>query len=101
MTGPAAGEPDRGKGEPQRSTAVRDTASGILWILALGLALRVIIAYLLPGSGFSVDLGAFRYWANDLADNGLRGFARTQRIEASRWPTLCAWEIFNVKRDES
>ncbi|HZM73012.1 MAG TPA: phospholipid carrier-dependent glycosyltransferase [Candidatus Polarisedimenticolia bacterium] len=74
MTGPAAGEPDRGKGEPQRTTAGRDTASGILWILAIGLALRVIIAYLLPGSGFSVDLGAFRYWADNLADNGLYGF---------------------------
>ena len=74
MTGPAAGEPDRGKGEPQRSTADRDTASGILWILALGLALRVIIAYLFRGAGFSVDLGAFGYWANNLADEGLYGF---------------------------
>jgi Gpi18-like mannosyltransferase len=74
LTGPAAGEPDRGRGQPQQSTADRDTASGILWILALGLALRVIIAYLLPGSGFSVDLGAFRYWADNLADNGLYGF---------------------------
>ncbi len=74
MTGPAAGEPDRGKGAPLGSLGRRDTAAGILWILALGLAFRLIIAYLLPGSGFEVDLASFRFWANDLADNGLYGF---------------------------
>jgi Gpi18-like mannosyltransferase len=46
----------------------------VLVVLALGLALRLIIAYLLPGSGFEADLNAFRYWANDLATNGLSGF---------------------------
>ena len=43
-------------------------------VLALGLALRLIIAYLLPGSGFRVDIASFQYWANNLADEGLRGF---------------------------
>ena len=43
-------------------------------VLALGLALRLIIAYLLPGSGFDVDLGAFQFWARDLAENGPCGF---------------------------
>ena len=51
-----------------------DTAGGILVLLALGLTFRLIIAYLLPGSGFDVDINAFRFWANDLADNGLYGF---------------------------
>jgi hypothetical protein len=74
LTGPAAGEPDRGRGAPPRSTGVRDTAGGILGILAAGLALRIIIAYLLPGAGFKVDLDSFRFWAGNLADNGLGGF---------------------------
>jgi predicted membrane-bound dolichyl-phosphate-mannose-protein mannosyltransferase len=43
-------------------------------VLALGLALRVIIAYLLPGSGFRVDLEAFTAWSVDLANNGPIGF---------------------------
>ena len=34
-------------------------------VLALGLALRLIIAHLLPGSGFEVDLSAFRFWADE------------------------------------
>jgi predicted membrane-bound dolichyl-phosphate-mannose-protein mannosyltransferase len=42
--------------------------------LALGLTLRLIIAYLLPGSGFKNDIGAFQFWANELADHGLYGF---------------------------
>ena len=36
--------------------------------------LRLIIAYLLPGSGFGVDLVSFRAWADDLAQNGPFGF---------------------------
>jgi Gpi18-like mannosyltransferase len=46
----------------------------VLVVLALGLALRLILAFLLPGSGFKVDLGAFQYWASDLARNGPFGF---------------------------
>ncbi|HUQ44531.1 MAG TPA: phospholipid carrier-dependent glycosyltransferase [Candidatus Limnocylindria bacterium] len=51
-----------------------DAAGGILVILALGLILRLIIAYLLPGSGFKVDLESFRFWADNLAAEGLNGF---------------------------
>jgi hypothetical protein len=44
-------------------------------LLALGLALRFIIAYvLLPGSGFPNDLGAFQFWGNDIAAHGPIGF---------------------------
>jgi Gpi18-like mannosyltransferase len=51
-----------------------DVAGGILVLLALGLAFRLIIAYLLPGSGFKVDIQAFQFWANNLADDGIYGF---------------------------
>jgi predicted membrane-bound dolichyl-phosphate-mannose-protein mannosyltransferase len=71
LTGPAIGEPDPGR-TPSR-TGSGDTG-GILVLLALGLAFRLIIAYLLPGSGFKNDIGAFQFWANDLADHGLYGF---------------------------
>jgi dolichyl-phosphate-mannose--protein O-mannosyl transferase len=40
-------------------------------LLALGLLLRLIIAYVfLPGSGFGVDIGSFSAWAIELARNG-------------------------------
>ena len=74
MTGPASGGPERGTGAPSRSTGTQGAVGAVLVVLALGLALRLIIAYLLPGSGFEVDLGAFRFWADDLARNGPRGF---------------------------
>ena len=73
MTGPAIGEPDPERAAPAR-TRFAGAASGILVLLAVGLTLRLIIAYLIPGSGFGVDIGAFSYWANNLADHGLYGF---------------------------
>ena len=72
MTGPVSGEPVRG-GSVTR-TGTRDGVGSILILLALGLAFRVIIAYLLPGSGFANDIGAFQYWASNLASQGLHGF---------------------------
>jgi 4-amino-4-deoxy-L-arabinose transferase-like glycosyltransferase len=48
--------------------------TGITGLLVLGLALRLIIAYLIPGSGFGVDLSSFQYWASNLANEGLHGF---------------------------
>jgi len=51
-----------------------NAARGILVLLALGLAFRLIIAYLLPGSGFGVDVTSFRFWASNLASQGLSGF---------------------------
>ena len=74
MTGPASGGLERGTGAPARSTGTQGAVGAILIVLALGLALRLIIAYLLPGSGFKVDLGAFQFWASDLARNGPLGF---------------------------
>ena len=73
MIGPAIGGPDPGRAALSRSRFV-DAGGGILVILALGLTLRLIIAYLLPGSGFRVDLQSFRFWADNLADAGLYGF---------------------------
>src|SRR4051794_41857409 len=52
---------------------MRDSARAIGTLLAAGLALRLIIAYLLPGSGFKVDLGAFEFWAHNLAQQGPAG----------------------------
>jgi hypothetical protein len=47
----------------------------ILVLLALGLALRLIIAYvILPGSGFPSDLGSFQAWSRQIADQGPVGF---------------------------
>ena len=43
-------------------------------LLGLGLAFRAIIAYLLPGSGFRVDIDSFAFWASNLATEGLHGF---------------------------
>ena len=74
MTGPVSGGLERGTGAPARSTGTQGAVGAILIVLALGLALRLIIAYLLPGSGFKVDLGAFQFWASDLAKNGPFGF---------------------------
>jgi len=54
---------------------MRDAIVPLGVLLALGLALRLIIAYaLLPGSGFGVDLGSFSGWATELAQNGPWGF---------------------------
>jgi len=53
---------------------MQGTLGAILIVLALGLALRLILAYLLPGSGFDADLESFRFWADNLARNGFYGF---------------------------
>jgi Gpi18-like mannosyltransferase len=73
LTGPAIGEPDPGRAASARPGFL-DAADGILILLAAGLAFRLIIAYLLPGSGFASDLSSFQGWASDLARNGLHGF---------------------------
>jgi C-terminal four TMM region of protein-O-mannosyltransferase/Dolichyl-phosphate-mannose-protein mannosyltransferase len=70
---PAIGEPDPRRAEPSR-TGFGDTARGILVLLGLGLALRIIILRLIPGSGFGVDLASFQFWASNLAHQGLFGF---------------------------
>ncbi len=69
MPGPAAGESERAR--EQARVRIRDAAVPLGVLLALGLVLRLIIAYvLLPGSGFGVDLGSFSAWAIELARNG-------------------------------
>ncbi len=74
MTGPATGGTERGTRAPTRLTGTLGAVGAVLVVLALGLVLRLIIARLLPGSGFEVDLNAFRFWASNLASQGLNGF---------------------------
>jgi hypothetical protein len=74
VTGPAFGGTGRGTGAPSRVTGTRETVGAVLVVLAAGLALRLIIAQLLPGSGLRFDLSAFRFWASDLAAEGPFGF---------------------------
>ena len=74
MTGPAFGGTGRGTGAPSRATGTRETVGAVLLVLAAGLALRLIIAQLIPGSGFDVDIAAFRAWMSDLAAHGPYGF---------------------------
>jgi hypothetical protein len=74
LTGPVTSEPRPDARASLGTTGMRDSARAIGTLLAAGLAFRLIIAYLLPGSGFKVDLGAFQYWANNLAQQGPNGF---------------------------
>jgi hypothetical protein len=74
VTGPRSGGPERGTRASTRATGTQGAVGAILVVLALGLALRLIIAYLLPGSGFEADLASFRFWADNLAREGLYGF---------------------------
>ena len=56
---------------------VRTDAGGmapIVVLLGLGLAFRLLILALLPGSGFKVDIDSLAYWASNLASEGLHGF---------------------------
>ena len=74
MTGPATGGTERGTRAPSRLTGTQGAVGALLVVLALGLALRLILAYLFPGSGFGVDLNAFQFWAANLAAHGPQGF---------------------------
>ena len=74
MTGPATDGTERGTRAPSRVSGTGGAVGAVLVVLALGLVLRLIIARLLPGSGFAVDLDAFRYWASNLASEGMGGF---------------------------
>ena len=72
--------PSIGQARPRGRTAAGTTNSASLVstfvvLLALGLALRLIIAYvLLPGSGFGSDLASFQGWADGLVSQGSVGF---------------------------
>ncbi len=71
-----------GTGAPGRDTTTDDASRRgfgreILAVIAIGLVLRLIMAYGvegLRGSGFGADLGLFRYWADLLAQYGPPGF---------------------------
>ena len=75
MTAPQAGGAGRLSTGLPRPTTAGAALPALLLLLLLGFALRITIAYvLLPGSGFSSDVGTFAAWANRLADLGLSGF---------------------------
>ena len=80
MAGPRLREGSpRGRASAGTISAVTSGAvtgiPAIVALLALGLVLRFIIAYVLfPGSGFPNDLGAFQAWGNDIAKHGPIGF---------------------------
>jgi len=71
-----------GSGMPDRETTTdvaprRGIGPQIAAIMLIGLIFRLIMAYAfepLRGSGFSNDLGLFRYWAETLATHGPWGF---------------------------
>ncbi len=66
---------DSPRGREATETSAATAIPAILVLLAAGLALRLIIAYVIfPGSGFPNDLGAFQAWGNDIARNGPVGF---------------------------
>jgi dolichyl-phosphate-mannose-protein mannosyltransferase len=71
VSGPGWGLPGRAASASPRAFRL---TGGLATLLAAGLALRVIIAYLLPGSGFEIDLNAFSFWASNLAQQGPWGF---------------------------
>ena len=74
MSRPASGEPGAGTTGLPSTIERRSRGRAIGTLLAAGLALRLIIAYLLPGSGLSFDISAFEYWARNLAEQGPWGF---------------------------
>ena len=75
MTGRASGGPSRGAGAPTRTSWTRDGVGAILAVLgARRSPLRLIIAYVFPGTGLKFDLDSFHAWAANLARNGLNGF---------------------------
>ncbi len=74
VTGAASGGSERGTGAPTLSTGTQGAFGAVLIVLALGFTLRLIIAYLIPGSGFESDLGSFQAWAANLAAEGPYGF---------------------------
>lgn len=72
MTGSGSGAP--GRGDTDAPAPARAAFGQLAAMIAVGLVFRLIIAYLLPGSGFANDLGAFTHWARNLAAEGPFGF---------------------------
>src|SRR5664280_382923 len=75
LAGPSTREESPQGRAPAGTSGAVTAVLAIVTLLALGLILRFIIAYvLLPGSGFPNDLGAFQAWGNDIAQHGPIGF---------------------------
>jgi dolichyl-phosphate-mannose--protein O-mannosyl transferase len=76
LTGPDRGGPTQGATAATGTTRTGGDLRAIATLIAVGIVLRLIIAYVFlpPGSGFGVDLQAFRYWADNLAAQGPFGF---------------------------
>ncbi len=74
MKDPETGDPARGMSATPRQSDRRGDLRSLAILLALGLGVRLIIAYVLPGSGFKGDLASFQAWAINLATEGPWGF---------------------------
>ncbi len=75
MAGSSTREGSPEERSPAGISSAVTTFPAIVLLLAVGLALRFIIAYvLLPGSGFPNDLASFQGWGNDIALHGPTGF---------------------------
>ncbi len=75
MRSPSTGGTDRGLGAPGGSARAGVRIRPIALLLLAGLALRLIIAYVLfPGSGFKTDISSFTSWSLTLAHYGPPGF---------------------------
>ena len=71
MSAPRAGGTDRGLDPPSGPERALVAVPAIAVLLLAGLALRLIIAYVLfPGSGFETDVSSFSSWAWTLAQEG-------------------------------
>ena len=75
MTSTPVGGVGRSPGEPVRPLSALALSPAIVVLLLAGLALRLLIAYVLfPGSGFESDLSSYASWASSMAEYGPAGF---------------------------
>ncbi|MEX1334070.1 MAG: phospholipid carrier-dependent glycosyltransferase [Candidatus Limnocylindrales bacterium] len=75
MTATPVGGVGRSPGEPVRPLSVLALSPAIIALLLAGLALRLLVAYVLfPGSGFESDLSTYAAWAASMAEHGPWGF---------------------------
>ena len=87
LAGPAPGE--RARAGEQARVRLRDVAVPLGVLLALGLVLRLIIAYvLLPGSGFKVDVASFNGWARRARQERAATGSTTARSSSTTRPAI-------------
>src|ERR1700693_4764601 len=89
-------DPDSAGSRPR----LRDRLVSIWPLLAAGLLLRLVIAYLIvPGQGLSIDLKNFDDWALTLADYGPGGFYQHAQFAGYPPGYLCfLWPIGIIGR---